>query len=128
MRTGILSNIGDAIAEGIVARLEWLGGFDHCTWSHALSMAKPEPAIYLRTAEALKAAPANVFFIDDRGENVAAAAGVGMQTIRYAGHEDFEAEMRARGLTWLLDAGLRGAESGVPGEPSLATASAPAPR
>ena len=42
VRTGILSNIGDAIGEGVVARLPWLAGFDHCVWSHALRMAKPD--------------------------------------------------------------------------------------
>jgi putative hydrolase of the HAD superfamily len=111
MRTGILSNIGDAIAEGIVARLPWLSGFDHCTWSHALFMAKPEPAIFLRTAEALRTAPGEIFFIDDREDNVAAAASVGMQTIRYAEHGGFESEMRERGLGWLLDAGMGGGEA-----------------
>lgn len=106
MRTGILSNIGDAIAEGIIARLPWLGGFDHCTWSHAMFMAKPEPAIFVKTAEALKVVPDNVFFIDDRAENIAAAAEVGMQAIRYRAHGEFEREMRERGLGWLLEARL----------------------
>jgi putative hydrolase of the HAD superfamily len=110
MRTGILSNIGDAIAEGVIARLPWLTGFDHCTWSHALFMAKPEPAIYIRTAEALGVQPANIFFIDDREENVVAAAGVGMQAIQYAAHGEFEREMRQRGLGWLLEARLGGVE------------------
>jgi putative hydrolase of the HAD superfamily len=104
MRTGILSNIGDAIAEGIIARLAWLGGFDHCTWSHALFMAKPEAAIFVKTAEALAVEPGNILFIDDRAENVAAAAEVGMQTIRYGGHGEFEQEMRERGMGWLLEA------------------------
>jgi putative hydrolase of the HAD superfamily len=115
MRTGILSNIGDAIAAGIVAKLEWLGGFDHCTWSHALFMAKPEPAIFLKTAAALRVAPGNIFFIDDRAENVAAAAAVGMQTIRYGAHGEFEGEMRGRGLGWLLEARLAGARAGASG-------------
>jgi putative hydrolase of the HAD superfamily len=111
IRTGILSNIGDAIAEGIVAGLKWLGGFDHCTWSHALYMAKPEPAIFLKTAEALQVAPGNILFIDDRAENITAAADVGMQTIRYGSHGDFEREMRARGLGWLLEARLTSAKA-----------------
>src|SRR4051794_26030245 len=34
IRTGILSNIGDAMAQGLIARLPWLTGFTHCTWSH----------------------------------------------------------------------------------------------
>ena len=112
MRTGILSNIGDAIGEGVVARLPWLAGFDHCAWSHAMRMAKPDPAIYVQTAEALKTAPGRILFIDDREVNVAAAAEAGMQTVHYNTHAEFEREMRGRGLGWLLDAGVgdRGAE------------------
>jgi putative hydrolase of the HAD superfamily len=108
VRTGILSNIGDAIAEGIIDRLPWLTAFDHCTWSHAFFLAKPDPAIYLRTAEALHTAPANVLFIDDREDNIAAAASLGFQTIRYNTHPAFEREMHQRGFDSLLLTGLRG--------------------
>jgi len=112
VRTGVLSNIGDAIGEGVVARLPWLAGFDHCAWSHAMRMAKPDPAIYLQTAEALKTAPGRILFIDDREVNVAAAAEAGMQTVHYTTHAEFEREMRGRGLGWLLDTGLRSARAG----------------
>lgn len=105
VRTGILSNIGDAIAEGIVAKLPWLSGFTHCTWSHALFLAKPEPEIYIRTAQALNAEPASILFIDDRIENIQAATALGMQTFHYLGHSAFENEMRNRGFSFLLDAG-----------------------
>jgi putative hydrolase of the HAD superfamily len=106
IRTGILSNIGDAIAEGIIARLPWLSAFDHFTWSHALFMAKPEPAIFLQTAAALNAPPPNILFIDDREDNIAAASAVGMQTIHYTNHPAFEREMHQRGFDSLLHAGL----------------------
>jgi putative hydrolase of the HAD superfamily len=102
IRTGILSNIGDAIAYGIIARLPWLSGFYHCTWSYALHMAKPEPAIYLKTAEALGTAPANILFIDDREENIAAASALEFQTLHYTNHAAFEHEMHQRGLDSLL--------------------------
>ena len=107
IRTGILSNIGDCMAQGIVARFPWLAGFDQCIWSYALHMAKPEPAIYLKTAEALNTAPADILFLDDREENVAAADALGFQTIlyKYANHAAFEREMRQRGFASLLDAG-----------------------
>jgi len=104
MRTGILSNIGDAIAEGIYAKLPWLAGFDHCTWSYALGMAKPEPAIYIVTAKALSTEPARILFIDDREENIAAAEAVGMQAIQYTGHPEFERAMLGRGFGSLLEA------------------------
>jgi putative hydrolase of the HAD superfamily len=104
VRTGILSNIGDAIGEGVVARLSWLAGFDHCVWSHTMRTAKPDPAIYLETAQALKTAVGNILFIDDRAENVDAAAKLGMQAVHYTAHAEFDREMRGRGLGWLLDA------------------------
>jgi len=105
VRTGILSNIGDCIADGIIAKLPWLSGFYHCTWSHALFMAKPEPAIFLKAAEALNTPPSRILFIDDREDNVAAAIATGMTAIQYTTHPAFEREMRARGFAWLLDAG-----------------------
>ena len=106
MRTGILSNIGDAIADGILARLPWLARFDHCTWSYALRMAKPEAAIYVATAMALKTPPAGILFIDDKEENIAAAEAAGMLAIHYTGHTEFEDTMRARGFGMLLEMGL----------------------
>jgi putative hydrolase of the HAD superfamily len=118
IRTGILSNIGDSMAEGICAKFPWLSRFDHCTWSHALFLAKPEPAIYIKTAETLKTPPANILFIDDREENIAAADALGFQTIRYTGHAEFEREMRGRGLGWLLDVGTPGATSAAESEPA----------
>jgi putative hydrolase of the HAD superfamily len=103
VRTGILSNIGDAIAQGIVARLPWLAGFYHCTWSYALSIAKPEPAIYLKTAEALDTAPADILFIDDREENIAAAAALGFHGIRFTDYESLLRDLRNQGYTDLLE-------------------------
>lgn len=106
IRTGILSNIGDCMAHGIVAKFAWLSGFDQCIWSYALHMAKPEPAIFLKTAEALNAAPASILFLDDREDNIDAADALGFQTIlyKYADHAAFERTMRERGLASLLDA------------------------
>jgi putative hydrolase of the HAD superfamily len=105
IHTAILSNIGDCMAHGIVAKFPWLSAFNQCIWSYALHMAKPEPAIYLKTAAALNTAPANILFLDDREDNIAAAAALGFQTIlyKYADHAAFEREMRQRGLASLLD-------------------------
>ena len=113
VRTGILSNIGDSMAAGLVARFPWLSGFDQCIWSYELSTAKPEPAIFLKTAEALHTAPANILFIDDREDNIAAAAALGMQAIQYTNHDAFEREMRRRSFSSLLDVGLESSGSQV---------------
>ena len=103
IRTGILSNMGDAMETGLRARHPWIEAFDHHTWSHTLNIAKPEPAIYRHAAEGMATPAANILFIDDRAENIAAALAAGMQAIQYSDHPTFEQEMRTRGLTPLLE-------------------------
>jgi putative hydrolase of the HAD superfamily len=103
IRTGILSNMPDAMEAGIVAKFDWLQDFDHNTWSHALKIAKPEAAIYAHAAEGLKTDPAHILFIDDRQDNVEAAIAAGMQAIQYRDHDSFVREMNQRSLGYLLD-------------------------
>ena len=102
IRTGILSNMPDAMETGLRARHPWIESFDHHTWSHALNLAKPELAIYRAAAEGLHTHPANILFLDDRPENIAAAHAAGMQAILYTDHASFEQEMHQRGLEDLL--------------------------
>ncbi len=103
IRTGILSNIGDAMTEGLLRKLDWLGGFYHCTWSYALRIAKPELAIYQAAAAGLATPTERILFIDDKPENIAAAKDAGMQAILYSDHASFEREMESRGLGYLLN-------------------------
>jgi putative hydrolase of the HAD superfamily len=102
IRTGILSNIGDAMSAGLLAKHDWLKAFDHHTWSYTLNLAKPEPAIYLHAAEGLHTPPPNILFIDDRAENIEAALAIGMQAIQYTDHAAFIHEMQTRNLDSLL--------------------------
>ncbi len=103
IRTGILSNLGDAMMHGVLDRFPWLSGFHHLTWSHTLNLAKPEPAIYAHAAAGLGTVPERILFVDDRADNIEAAGRAGMQTLRYSTHEAFLAEMQSRGLNSLLD-------------------------
>ncbi|MDW5266610.1 MULTISPECIES: HAD family phosphatase [Acidobacteriaceae] len=104
VRTGILSNIGDAMAEGLIAKFDWISAFDHCVWSHSLKLAKPEAAIYRCAAEGLATDPSQILFIDDKIENIEAAEAVGMQAIQYhLDHPAFEQELRRRNLDYLLN-------------------------
>jgi putative hydrolase of the HAD superfamily len=102
IRTGILSNMPDAMEVGLRTRHHWIEAFDHHTWSHSLNLAKPEPAIYLHAVEGLQTPAENILFIDDRAENIAAALAVGMQAIQYTSHDAFEQEMHLRSLDHLL--------------------------
>jgi putative hydrolase of the HAD superfamily len=102
IRTGILSNMPDAMEAGLRARHAWIESFDHHTWSHAVNRAKPEPEIYQLAAEGLQTPPEHILFIDDREENITAALAAGLQAIQYSRHAAFEREMQARGLDYLL--------------------------
>lgn len=102
IRTGILSNMPDDMAEGIVRKFDWIGDFHHAVWSHALRLRKPDQAIYAAAAEGLGVPPARTLFIDDKEENIHAAEQFGMQGIVYRDHDTFEAEMNTRGFGNLL--------------------------
>jgi putative hydrolase of the HAD superfamily len=108
--TGVLSNLGDAMTEGVLARQGWLSGFDHLVWSHSLKLAKPDPEIYRLAAAGFGYAPGNIFFIDDREDNVAGGAAAGMQVVHYTTQTAFEDEMVRRGLGELWRSGRQGTE------------------
>lgn len=103
--TGILSNLGDAMTEGVLARQAWLSGFDHLVWSYTLKLAKPDLEIYRISAESFGYEPANILFIDDRVSNVEAGVAAGMQVIHYTTQPEFEADMLRRGLGSLWETG-----------------------
>jgi putative hydrolase of the HAD superfamily len=102
IKTGILSNIGDAMEAGIRARFPWLDEFAHHTFSHRLGIAKPDLAIYQHAAEGLGVAPSAVLFIDDREENIAAARAAGMTAVQYSTHDRFVKQIQQLGLSDLL--------------------------
>jgi len=108
IKTGILSNIGDEMEAGVRARFARLDGFAHHTFSHRLSMAKPDAAIYRHAVEGMGIPAGEILFVDDRLENIDAARAVGMVAVQYVGHEAFEREMEERGLGWLLLPNRRG--------------------
>lgn len=102
IRTGILSNLGDAMETGIVAHFPWIGAFMHRTFSHRLGMAKPDLAIFRHAALGLGVPAGEILFIDDREENIAVARETGMVAVPYTGHDDFVQAMRHLGLGELL--------------------------
>ena len=76
-RLAILSNAPVEVAQGI-DRLDWIQPFEHRFYSCDLKAIKPDPTVYLEVLHRLGAAPADVVFFDDRPDNVAAAAALGI--------------------------------------------------
>lgn len=83
----LLSNAPHALAAALVGHPA-LDRFRHLLFSAELGLVKPDPQIFTVAAERLGAAPAEVVFVDDRPENVRAAAQVGMHAVLYTGTAD----------------------------------------
>lgn len=103
IKTGILSNIGDAMEDGVRRRFPALNEFTHHTFSHRLGIAKPDAAIYRHAVDGLGVPANQILFVDDREENIAAARESGMTAVQYVGHAEFVAEMQRLGLGGLLN-------------------------
>lgn len=97
--TGILSNMGDAMEDGIAERCAWLTGFPHHTFSHRLRIAKPDERIYQHAIRAIAHPPHATLFIDDRIENIEAARALGLQAIHYTSDEAFIRELKHGNLS-----------------------------
>ena len=80
IRTALLSN---SWGNGTYPRQDFPGLFDAVVISGDVGMRKPEPRIFLHTAELLNVAPAECVFIDDLEANVRAAVGCGMTGVHH---------------------------------------------
>jgi putative hydrolase of the HAD superfamily len=58
--------------------------FGHLLFSCELKLAKPDPECYMRALARLGASAEEVIFIDDRSENVTAAAALGLQPVHFS--------------------------------------------
>lgn len=81
-RLALLSNAPAEVARAVeqmpVARY-----FEHLLFSCDLRAVKPDPVCFGKALSRLGAGPDEVAFIDDRPDNVAAAARLGMRAIRF---------------------------------------------
>lgn len=68
--------------------------FRRLLFSAELALVKPDPRIFRVAAARLGAAPADIVFVDDRPDNVRAAAAVGMHAVTYTGGANCLARLR----------------------------------
>ena len=83
-RLALLSNAPAEVARA-VEQLPFARPFEHLLFSCDLRAIKPDPVCFGKALSRLGAAPQEVTFIDDRVENVTAAAGLGLRAIRFTG-------------------------------------------
>ncbi|WP_141207039.1 HAD family hydrolase [Streptomyces griseorubiginosus] len=77
-RVALLSNIPADHADAFLAAQPWLNDLDHVAFSGRIGAAKPDPAAFQHCVVALRSAPADFLFVDDREENVRAAQAAGL--------------------------------------------------
>jgi putative hydrolase of the HAD superfamily len=91
----LLSNAPGELAEAISA-LPVAAYFGHLLFSCQLKLAKPDPECYNRALARLGASAQDVIFIDDRAENVAAAAALGLRSVHFTSPDEARAVVAER--------------------------------
>ncbi len=77
LRLALLSNMPHPEADAYETRA-WTEPFERLYFSCRLGLVKPDPAIFTHVLTELAVAPEAVTFLDDRADNVAAAAALGI--------------------------------------------------
>jgi len=105
-RMAILSNTNPVQWEFIVdGRFELIAGigqpgcpFSWAILSYEVRSMKPDRAIYDVAIRRAGVAPEEMFFVDDRPENVVGAQAVGIDAVQFTEFDQFEADLHARGI------------------------------
>ncbi len=92
-RVGLLSNVSSGTMEQLITIEEQKRWFDQVVLSSDVHLTKPDPNIFLLTAERLGLLPEECVMIDDRAENCEGARRAGMQTIWFTSNNQTIAEL-----------------------------------
>lgn len=79
----MLSNSNPDLNHGNRERDDYFDLFDHCYFSFEIGIRKPEPESYLTVLRKNNLQPAECLFIDDKQENLEAAAEIGIKTLHH---------------------------------------------
>lgn len=93
----VLSNAPADVAEAVQG-LPLAGHFEHLVFSCALKSAKPDPECFRATLALLDAEPGDVVFLDDRPDNVAAAAALGIRSFPFTDAPTARADLARCGI------------------------------
>ena len=93
----LLSNFSEGF-QLMPERTPVLQKLDGMVISYQIQMLKPDPEIYLYTAQKLGFVPEETLFVDDNLHNVEAAAAVGMESYQFTTPEAFRAYLQESGI------------------------------
>ncbi|MCA9241715.1 MAG: HAD family phosphatase [Planctomycetales bacterium] len=101
-RLGILSNTNAVhwpfLTDGRFPELN--DAFELHVTSFGAGAMKPDPRIYHYAAERAGVPATELFFVDDRADNVAGALQVGVDAVRFTSTGQLERDLRDRGIAW----------------------------
>lgn len=83
-KTGMITNAWPDTRQLIEEEWELVPLFDEIVISAEVGLAKPDPAIYQLALDQLGVPPQAAVFVDDFGENVAAASRLGMLAVKFS--------------------------------------------
>jgi putative hydrolase of the HAD superfamily len=95
---GMLNNEARELNDYRIDEFGLLECFDLFVSSCYVGMRKPDAKIYRAALDLVQRDPEETIFIDDREENAAAAAALGMHAIRYQGAEHLRTELARLGI------------------------------
>lgn len=100
---GILSNTCSAHWKHVFAKYPFLRqSFQNYVLSYESKSMKPDAKIYQDAITASGFAPEQIFFMDDRQENIDGAIAAGMDAVQFQSANQIVAELRHRGLRFNL--------------------------
>src|ERR1700729_2939653 len=79
----LLSNMPLELSRHVTKSFPSLSTFEYLIYSCDYGSIKPELAIYRNCLELLRAAPQEILYLDDRAENVEAAARLGINAVLF---------------------------------------------
>jgi glucose-1-phosphatase len=98
-RLGILSNTNRSHWRFVSSRFSYLNTmFDVQAMSFDIHVMKPDPVIYVEAARLAGVKPGDVFFTDDRPENVAGAGQAGFDAVLFTTPTNLLRELQSRGI------------------------------
>jgi putative hydrolase of the HAD superfamily len=98
LRIGILSNTTWEWTRRLLETHDWAHRFDPVLLSCELGLCKPDPAIYRCLLDRLGLPGAQVLFVDDREDNLAAAAALGIAGHLFVDQAGLRSELSRRGI------------------------------
>lgn len=99
-RMGVLSNTSESHWNFVTAGRWGIlnSAFDVYALSYKIGAMKPDPAIYTAAAELAGVAPEEIFFTDDREENIAGARQAGYDAVQFTTPTALIRDLRERGV------------------------------